>query len=83
VSTYVAATGLAQLDHAQAVIDRHLISCLVCGTNRPCRERRDAEAVFMRTGRLPRRTPGLAGGSTMTPATFSWFDDAARAERTA
>jgi hypothetical protein len=76
VSTYLARVALDELDHAQAVIDRHLTSCLVCGTNQPCRERCDAEAVFLRMGRLPRRRPGLAGGSSQTPATFSWFDGA-------
>jgi hypothetical protein len=74
MTTYVAAAGLATLDDAQAVIDRHLIACVVCAGNKPCGERREAEAVFLRAGRLPRRTPGLAGGSALTPAAFGWFD---------
>jgi len=74
MTTYVAAAGFVTLDDAQAVIDRHLTRCQVCGSNKPCEQRREAEAVFLRAGRLPRRTPGLAGGSALTPAAFGWFD---------
>lgn len=73
MTTYVAASGLVTLDAAQAVIDRHLIACVVCGTNRPCGERREAEAVFVRAGRLPRRKPMLAGGPLLATTTFDGF----------
>jgi hypothetical protein len=74
-TTYLGRVALDELDHAQAVVDHHLLTCMVCGTNQPCRERREAEAVFLRMGRLPRRRPGLAGGeSSQTPAAFVWFN---------
>jgi hypothetical protein len=58
MAVYLSAAGLEQLTEAQAVIDEHTVSCATCGTNRPCAERREAEAVFLRYGRLPRRKPG-------------------------
>jgi hypothetical protein len=73
-TTYLARGVLDELDQAQAVIDRHLVGCVVCGTSRPCDERRVADRVFLRYERLPRRRPGLAGAGTYTPARFGWFD---------
>jgi hypothetical protein len=56
---YLSNIALEQLDRAQVVIDRYVVSCAVCGTNQPYAERQEAEQVFARCGRLPRRTPGL------------------------
>jgi hypothetical protein len=85
VSTYLAASGLEQLDAAQAVIDRHLVACLVCGTNRPCGERREAEAVFLRFGRLPERKPGPTNHAQRQPdgSGRGWFDRTSGAEHAA
>jgi len=65
-TVYLAVAILDQLDRAQAVIDRHLIACTACGTSRPCDQRRDAERVFSRYGRLPRRRPGVIGARVFT-----------------
>jgi hypothetical protein len=76
-ATYLGRVAVEQLDHAQAVIDRHLSACAVCGTSQPCRQRREAEATFLRYGRLPRRTPGQTCRPIEQPARnggFGWFD---------
>jgi len=73
VTIYVAANGLEQLAHAQTVIDSHLVECLACSRDRPCRERREAEDVFTRHGRLPQRRPGITGGAALTRARFDGF----------
>jgi hypothetical protein len=83
MTTYVAANGIATLDAAQAVVDRHLVGCMVCGTNRPCGERREAEGVFLRAGRLPRRKPTLAGGPLLSPTTFNGFHTGRQQEHAA
>jgi len=59
MSTYLGRAAIEQLGQAQAVVDRHLVACAVCGTNTKCAERLEAEQVFIRYERLPRRTPGL------------------------
>jgi hypothetical protein len=58
MAVYLSAAVVEQLAKAQAVIDEHIVSCATCGANRPCAERREAEGVFLRYGRLPRRKPG-------------------------
>lgn len=72
MSTYLGQAALDQLSAAQAVIDDHLVSCLACSSSRPCVERRDAEATFLRYGGLPRRKPGLTRSAT-TPG-FGWLN---------
>jgi hypothetical protein len=62
---YLAANGRAELDRAQAELDKHLIvslagRCRSCGGAEPCAARLAAMAVFARYRRLPRRMPGLA-----------------------
>ncbi len=73
---YLSHTVMEQIDDAQAVIDRHLIGCVVCAGNRRCGERRDAEAVFLRYGRLPRRRPGLTNHAEQRPdgGGRGWFE---------
>jgi hypothetical protein len=71
-TTYLGGVALDQLGQAQAVIDQHIVSCAMCGTNQPCAERREAEAVFLRYGRLPRRTPGLTQPTAMPG--FAWLN---------
>ena len=61
MATYLSAVALDELDQAQAVIDWHLVTCAVCGTNKLCGERREAERIFQGYGRLPRRQPGVVG----------------------
>jgi hypothetical protein len=73
MTIYLGHRALAELDQAQAVIDHHLVACTVCTTNQPCAERRAADRVFLRYNRLPRRTPGLAGGGLEAHAGFGWF----------
>jgi hypothetical protein len=70
-TTYLSSVAREQLARAQAVIDQHIVSCIVCGTNQRCGQRQEAEGVFARYGLLPRRTPGL----TMPEAQpdFGWF----------
>jgi hypothetical protein len=79
-TTYLSGVALEQLARAQAVIDEYIVSCTICGTNRPCGERQQAEAVFARYGRLPRRRPRLTRpGSNAQPAEhehFSFFGNA-------
>jgi hypothetical protein len=72
-TTYLASTALEELDKAQAVIDRHLTTCLVCGTSQPCVDRREAEAVFLRYERLPRRTAGLTTARPSSWPGFQWL----------
>jgi hypothetical protein len=72
-TTYLSHTVLAQLAAAQAVIDEHLASCVLCSSNESCDERLSAELVFARYRRLPRRKPGLAGAGAMQQRGFGWF----------
>jgi hypothetical protein len=60
VTTY---HGGQQLDHAQAVLDRHAVSsanglCVTCSVPGPCAEHEAAAEVFTRSAWLPRRRPG-------------------------
>jgi hypothetical protein len=73
MTTYLSAVALDQLAQAQAVIDQHIVSCAVCGTSQPCAERREAEAVFLRYGRLPKRTAGLTTAERNSRPGFSWL----------
>ena len=55
--------GGAQVDHAQAVLDQHVISsadgrCLACQLPGPCPQREAAARAFAASLRLPRRSPG-------------------------
>jgi hypothetical protein len=59
MTTYLGHAATEKLAAAQAVIDRHLVSCGRCGTDRPCLDRAAAEEVFTGYLRLPQRTPGL------------------------
>ncbi|WP_020216751.1 hypothetical protein [Salinispora cortesiana] len=71
-TTYLSTEALAHLACAQQTIEEHLLRCRTCGTNRPCYNRIEAERVFLRYGRLPRRTPGLTGAATRRPG-LGWF----------
>ena len=62
-----------QLGVAQQVIDWHLAECAVCRNDQPCHDRAEAERVFTRYGRLPRRTPGLTGAGGRIRPGFGWF----------
>jgi hypothetical protein len=66
MGTYVSASARAQLDQAQADLERHLVTgldgcCRSCGDLEPCRERGRLGAVFARYDELPRRRPGVTG----------------------
>ncbi|MDT4993081.1 MAG: hypothetical protein QOH97_2973 [Actinoplanes sp.] len=55
--------GGEQIDHAQAVLDRHAVSsgdglCVTCGVLGPCPEHEAAAKVFSRSAHLPQRRPG-------------------------
>ena len=76
MTTCLAGVALAAPEEAQAVIDRHITSCDMCGTNQPCTERLAAEQVFVRYERLPRRTPGLAGAGRFDKPGFGWLTSA-------
>jgi hypothetical protein len=67
-TTYQSAAVLAQLDHAQAELDHHLVStssgrCAACGGVEPCAVRDALQRVLTRYGRLPKRRPGLTRAS--------------------
>jgi hypothetical protein len=70
-TTYLGTVAREQLDQAQAVVDQHIVSCVACGTNRPCYDRIEAERVFLRYDRLPRRTPGLT--TPQDASGFTWL----------
>ncbi|MER7456313.1 MULTISPECIES: hypothetical protein [Micromonospora] len=60
MTTYL---GGEQVDHAQAVLDRHAVSsadglCLACRVPGPCEQHERAAKVFQVSLRLPRRVPG-------------------------
>jgi len=82
---YLAASALGELERVQDVIDQHLVACLVCAGNQPCGERREAEAVFSRYGRLPRRRPGLTNHAErgLDDGGRGWFDSASGQEHAA
>ena len=55
--------GGEQIEHAQAVLDRHAVSssdglCATCRVLGPCAEHETATRVFMLSARLPQRRPG-------------------------
>jgi hypothetical protein len=63
-TVYLSEVALAQIDAAQAEMERHLVSdmggrCAACGALEPCAGREALQRVFMRYGHLPRRRPGL------------------------
>jgi hypothetical protein len=64
---------MTQLDQAQTVIERHLVTCDRCGTNKRCAERIDAEQVFARYRQLPHRTPGLTRQVPTEDMPFGFF----------
>jgi hypothetical protein len=78
VANYLTSAAIDQIDHAQAVINHHLADCLECCANRPCTGRREADAVFARYQRLPRRTPGLSGAGKLGGNPVNWFRTSGR-----
>jgi len=77
--TYLSAAVLDQLGQAQTVIDVHLTSSRSgrCGLRQqpePCQQRVEAERLFARYGRLPRRTPGLTFADASRWPDGGWFD---------
>jgi hypothetical protein len=72
--TYLGQVALDQLAAAQRVIDKHVVDCIACGSARFCYDRIEAERVFLRYSRLPRRTPGLTrSGGDQNPG-FGWLN---------
>ncbi len=63
-TTYLSRAILDQLHQAQHIVDHHLVQCPMCRHKRACAQRADAERVFAKYQRLPRRTPGLTLGVT-------------------
>lgn len=60
MTTYL---GGEQIDHAQAVLDRHAVCsadglCIACGVPGPCGAHETAARTFRWSMRLPRRVPG-------------------------
>jgi hypothetical protein len=79
-TTYLTIHALEQLDHAQAAVDRHLVTrmdgrCMACGHAEPCPARIAATTTFARYGRLPVRSPGLAMRGLAQTGRFGWFTD--------
>lgn len=82
-TTYLASTGLEEVERAQAELERHLAvrpsgQCATCGEAEPCSGRQRAGSTFLKYGRLPRRRPGASGvrRADSTPAgtaPASWF----------
>jgi hypothetical protein len=63
-SAYLSAVALELLEHAQATVNDHVRMtvagrCRTCGEPSPCPALTEANAVFARYRRLPRRTPGV------------------------
>jgi len=80
--TYLSAAVLAQLGQAQTVIDMHLTfsrggMCGLCREIEPCRQRVEAQQLFVQYGRLPRRTPGLTFADVSRWAGGGWFSGTA------
>ncbi|MDG4767473.1 hypothetical protein O7632_25770 [Solwaraspora sp. WMMD406] len=71
-ATYLSTEALDRLNSAQQVVNKHLLECSTCGTNRLCYDRIEAERVFLRYGRLPRRTPGLTGTAATKRTGLTW-----------
>jgi len=77
VAVYGNAT--AQIENAQEVLDRHLVSgttglCIECGVPGPCQRRETAAGLFFLSQRLPRRTPGATVTELEPAGDFGWFD---------
>lgn len=73
-TVYLTAAAQAELDAAQDVVNQHIVDCPRCRADRPCYERIEAERIFVRYGRLPRRTPGLTRAGVRQVGT-SWFSN--------
>jgi hypothetical protein len=83
---YLASGVLGQLTEAQVVIDMHVAlsrlgRCGLCEEVEPCAMREKAQALLVRYGRLPRRTPGLTLTDTSPWTVGGWFDTARPAVR--
>jgi hypothetical protein len=72
--------GGTQIDHAQAVLDRHTVSnanglCVTCRLPGPCAEREAAARVFATSARLPLRRPGATRPELLGArrADFRWL----------
>jgi hypothetical protein len=72
--------GGEQIDHAQAVLDRHAVSsgdglCVTCRVLGPCPELEAAAKVFMFSARLPQRRPGATRPELLGAkrADFRWL----------
>jgi len=72
-TTYLGRAALDQLATAQQVIDRHLVRCAACASARACPDRAEAEHVFARYRRLPRRRPGLTGEGSWKQPSYDWL----------
>ncbi|MDG4798717.1 hypothetical protein [Micromonospora sp. WMMD1082] len=70
---YLSEEARQRLAAAQQVVDAHVVDCDRCRTDRPCYARIEAERVFLRYGRLPRRTPGLTGAGVAGHRSFAWL----------
>ena len=71
---------LHQLAEAQVVIDLHVAFsrrgvCGLCNQPEPCERRDEAQALFLRYGRLPRRTPMLTFATASRWPAGGWFDE--------
>jgi hypothetical protein len=80
-ATYLSTAALDQLGQAQTVIDMHLTFsrggwCGLCKEADPCARRLQAEELFARYGRLPRRTPGLTFADASRWSAGRWLDEA-------
>jgi hypothetical protein len=81
MTTYLSGTALVQLDHAQAELERHLVTgvdgrCASCRELEPCGARVQLHAVFAQYGRLPKRTAGVTRAGLRRSGsadTGSWF----------
>jgi hypothetical protein len=89
-TTYLASAALAEVERAQAELERHLAvrpggQCVTCGEAEPCSGRQRAGSTFLRYGCLPRRRPGASGvrRADPTPASTepaSWFASEAKGD---
>jgi hypothetical protein len=84
--TYLSRAVLEQLAEAQTAIDMHLTFsrsgvCGLCQEPDPCQRRIEAEQLFARYGRLPRRTPGLTFADASRWVAGEWFGRTIAPER--
>ncbi len=73
MTTYASST----LDHDEAELHQHLVSepsgrCIACGEYEPCRVRLNIGWELARSGRLPRRHPGVVGARVFGPRRSGW-----------